>query len=215
MQLVQSGQAGTEIYSNPFFDVFVVMGGCGYTICLLLAILLFSRRRSNRKLAAFSSLPMIFNINEMLVFGLPVVFNPVLFIPFILVPLVTVLTSSFAIYMGLVPVPVTSVEWTTPLFLGGYLATGSISGMLLQLVNMIIGILIYRPFIRIFDEETQQNAQYKMEQLTQRFQKHEEEGRILPLLSTQDSLSHVSKTLAEDINFRLSGQMPLLYYQPQ
>ncbi len=214
-QLIQNGQAATEIYSKTFFDVFVVMGGCGTTICLLIALLLFSKRRSNRNLARFAALPMLFNINEIMVFGLPIVFNPILLIPFLLTPLVLLLISSFAMQIGLVPVPVASVEWTTPILLGGYLATNSLAGSALQLFNIVVGVLIYRPFIRLFDAEKQRNAQHRMGQVLRLFQQSEAEGHPLELMAVRDPLGSVTKALAEDIGFRLESKLPVMYYQPQ
>lgn len=215
LELVRSGEAATEIFCKPFFDVFVAMGGCGTSICLLLALLLFGKRRSDRNFARFSALPMLFNINEIIMFGLPVVFNPILLIPFIVTPLVMVLTSSLAMYMGLVPIPIANVEWTTPVLIGGYLATGSISGSVLQIVNIIIGVLIYRPFIRIHDEQSSQNSRNRMDELVELYRQSEEACRPVDLLTLNDSLGGVSRTLAEDLVFRLQSQLPSLFYQPQ
>jgi PTS system cellobiose-specific IIC component len=82
------------------------------------------------------------------------VLNPVLFIPFILVPMVNVTIAYLATAAGLVPKVVALVPWTTPPLIGGYLATGgSIAGSILQLVNIIVGILIYLPFVKILDRQ--------------------------------------------------------------
>lgn len=215
IQLYQLGEKPTEIFCKPFFDVFVVMGGCGTTICLLIAILLFGRRRSDRKLVRFAALPMIFNINEILVLGLPVVFNPILFIPFIATPLIMTLTTSLAMYLGIVPMPVASVEWTTPVLVSGYLATGSAAGAILQALNILIGVVIYRPFILMNDSGHQKNARRRMEELVQRYIWSETECRPLSLLSLRDTLGGVSKSLAEDLAYRLEHELPTVYYQPQ
>lgn len=212
---IAAGGQATEIFSKTFFDVFVAMGGCGTSVCLLIAVLLFSRRRSNRNLSRFAALPMLFNINEPMVFGLPIVFNPVLFIPFVLTPLMTVFTSWAAMALGLVPIPAVTVEWTTPVLLGGYLATGSISGAILQLVNIVLGVLIYRPFVRLYDKEKLRNANWRMEKLIRILQKSEAERRPVELLALRDSTSTVSKALAEDLRFHLARELPKLYYQPQ
>lgn len=215
IQLHQMGKESTEIFCKPFFDVFVVMGGCGTTICLLIAIILFGRRRSDRKLVRFAALPMIFNINEIMVLGLPVVFNPILFIPFMVTPLVMALNTSLAMYLGIVPMPVAAVEWTTPVLISGYLATGSIAGTILQILNMLIGVLIYRPFIRMNDSEDQKNAKRRMDELVHRYIQSEMECRPMGLLSLRDILGGVSKSLAEDLAFRLGHELPTVYYQPQ
>ena len=61
--------------------------------------MLFSRQRVNRTLAKTAVIPMLFNINELMIFGLPAMFNPVFVAPFLLTPLVCLFTSSLA--MGL------------------------------------------------------------------------------------------------------------------
>lgn len=120
---VAAGRIPQVILTKGFFDSFVLMGGCGATICLLITILAFSRNRAAKNLGLFAAFPMLFNINEMMVFGLPVIFNPVMFIPFITVPLVCYTISYLAVLTGLVPVITAEAAWTTPVLLGGYYAT--------------------------------------------------------------------------------------------
>ncbi len=214
-ELIRQGLPATEIYSKTFFDVFVIMGGCGGVLCLLLVILFFGKRRSNRNLARFAALPMLFNISEMMVFGLPIVFNPVFLIPFLCVPVVLTLVSSFAIQMGFVPVPIHTVEWTTPILLGGYLATDSIAGSILQLINVGIGMLIYYPFVRLFEEESLRNAEFRMERLVRILQESEETRNPVSLLTLRNDMGAVARGLADDLVFQMRTGLPVMYYQPQ
>lgn len=137
------------IMTKTFMDVFVFMGGCGTSITLAIALLLFGSAKSQKRLAALALLPGIFNINEILLFGLPVILNPVMLIPFVLTPLLLACISYFAILFGFVPGTSATVEWTTPVFLNAYLATGSLKGAVLQLVNLGIGVCLYAPFVLI------------------------------------------------------------------
>lgn len=214
-ELIRQGLPATEIYSKTFFDVFVIMGGCGGVLCLLLVILFFGKRRSNRNLARFAALPMLFNISEMMVFGLPIVFNPVFLIPFLCVPVVLTLVSSFAIQMGFVPVPIHTVEWTTPILLGGYLATDSIAGSILQLINVGIGMLIYYPFVRLFEEESLRNAEFRMERLVRILQESEETRNPVSLLTLRNDIGAVARGLADDLVFQMRTGLLVMYYQPQ
>ncbi len=214
-ELIRQGLPATEIYSKTFFDVFVIMGGCGGVLCLLLVILFFGKRRSNRNLARFAALPMLFNISEMMVFGLPIVFNPVFLIPFLCVPVVLTLVSSFAIQMGFVPVPIHTVGWTTPILLGGYLATDSIAGSILQLINVGIGMLIYYPFVRLFEEESLRNAELRMERLVRILQESEETRNPVSLLTLRNDMGAVARGLADDLVFQMRTGLPVMYYQPQ
>ncbi len=214
-ELLEQGLAATEIYSKTFLDTFVLMGGSGCVMCLLVAILVFSKRRNNRKLAKIAAIPGFFNISEMITFGLPIVFNPIFFIPYLLTPIVLALISSLAIQIGLVPIPIHHVEWTTPVLWSGYAATGSIAGSILQIVNLVIGTLIYAPFVRIFDKQLVQNANTKMDKLVDIMKRSEETREPVKLLSLRDDSGMVARHLAEDLDFQLIQKKPILYFQPQ
>lgn len=214
-ELISQGLPATEIYSKTFFDVFVIMGGCGGVLCLLLVILFFGKRRSNRNLARFAAFPMLFNISEMMVFGLPIVFNPFFLIPFLCVPVILTLVSSFAVQMGFVPVPIHTVEWTTPILLGGYLATDSIAGSILQLINVGIGMMIYYPFVKLFEEESLRNAEVRMGRLVRILQESEETRNPVSLLTLRNDMGAVARGLADDLIFQMRTGLPVMYYQPQ
>lgn len=212
---VAAGIPATEILTKTFFDCFALIGGCGSTLSLLLAILLFSRRRDNTSLAKYAMLPMVFNINEIMVFGLPIIFNPILFIPFLLTPLVTFFTSYFAMAAGLVPLTVTAVEWTTPVLLSGYLSTGSISGVILQVCNVAIGVMIYQPFVRMLDRVKLENAKHQMDELVGVLKQSEETQMPVILTGLSGNVGMLAKSLTHDIRHAISCNEMQLYYQPQ
>ncbi|MCG9730399.1 EAL domain-containing protein [Shewanella sp. Isolate13] len=143
----RAGEASINVISQGFYDAFLSMGGSGNCISLLLCVLIFSRRY-NHKMLAIVAIPMVmFNINEVLLFGLPVLFNPILIIPFILVPLVSFVIVYASIALGVVSPVVTIVNWMTPPIFSGYFAMGEqLDGAILQIVVIVIGIFIYRPF---------------------------------------------------------------------
>lgn len=212
---IAQGLVAKDIFNGPFVNTFVAMGGCGTIWCLLLAILIFSKRRSNRKLAGLAVIPSVFNISEFLVLGLPVAFNPIFFVPFIVTPVVMVLTTAFAMSTGLVPVPIHNISWTTPVIMGGYLATDSIAGAVLQVVNLAIGTLIYAPFVKIFDEESVHDSERKMTKLVNLLQRSELENRPIELLQMRDDSGATARLLADDMQYRLKKELPIMYYQPQ
>lgn len=215
MQMIAEGKLPTEIFSGTFINTFVFFGGSGSLLCLLIAVLLFSKRKNNRYLAKVSAVPMLFNVNELFMFGLPVVFNPYLFIPFIITPVVCLLTSALAVYTGLVPVTISPVEWTTPIFISGYLATGSISGSILQLVNVVIGIGIYRPFLKYFDMSQLIIARKKLNALVDILQESEEENKNIELMNQGGSIGNVAKTIATELKKALDNNEIKMYYQLQ
>ncbi|MGS0675592.1 EAL domain-containing protein [Shewanella sp. 0m-4] len=143
----RAGEASINIISQGFYDAFLSMGGSGNCISLLLCVLIFSQKY-NHKMLAIVAIPMVmFNINEVLLFGLPILFNPIMIIPFILVPLVSFVIVYACIALGIVSPVVSIVNWLTPPIFSGYFAMGEqLDGAVLQLVVIIIGIFIYRPF---------------------------------------------------------------------
>lgn len=138
---------------NQFFDLFLNIGGTGTTMSLTLLLLFFSRSRQLKSLGRIAFAPGLFNINEPIIFGLPIVMNPLLIIPFVLVPIATTTLTYTTMEWGWVPRPYALVPWTTPIGFGGWLATGSWKGAVLQLINLIVAGLIYYPFFRLWDRK--------------------------------------------------------------
>src|SRR5690625_5679809 len=140
-----------NLVTKPFLDSFVFMGGSGTTSTLLKVFYIIKRYEKNHpylEVAKLSAPAGIFNINEPVIFGLPIVLNPIMLIPFILVPVSLTIISYFALATGLVPKTVAILPWTTPPILSGYLVTGgSGRGVALPLCNLTVAILLYIPFV--------------------------------------------------------------------
>ena len=140
------------VVAGPFLDAFVYMGGSGTTIGLLIAIFGLSKNKHSRDIAGLGIAPAVFNINEPVIFGMPLVLNPVFVIPFILTPPLLGLISYLAIKSGLVYPVVANIPWTMPPVLGGFFATGGhLSGAVLAAVNLVLSIIIYAPFVVVAD----------------------------------------------------------------
>ena len=149
-EALANGELAPFIVNKPFFDSFVNLGGTGATLGLIIAIFIFGRRNKAYKIVTgLSTAPGLFNINEPMMFGLPIVLNPIMFIPFISTPVVLVIVAYFATSLGLVPAAVTMPPWVTPPIIGGVLATQSIAGGVLAAVNLAISVVIYAPFVKI------------------------------------------------------------------
>lgn len=213
--LAEQGKAATEILTKQFIDNFVLMGGCGATICLLGALLLFSKRSNTRQLAKFSAFPMIFNINEIMVFGLPIIYNPTFFVPFLSTPVVCFLTTYFSMSVGLVPPISHDVQWTTPILFSGYTATGSVAGAILQFVNLCLGIAIYAPFVKRYDKERQKIAKRDYEKLVNKLKESEKTRTPVRLMDVSNSYGWMGKALAADLQHAMDTHELQLYYQPQ
>ncbi len=204
-----------EILSKQFFDCFILMGGCGSAICLLIAILIFSKNKGMKSIAKTAAFPMIFNINEIMVFGLPIVFNPVLFIPFILVPTVQYLVAYIATASGLVPIISSSIEWTTPVFLGGYTATGSVWGSILQLLNIIIGVAIYTPFVKTMAKVYEDRERSNREEFISWYKENESSLVGVKLTEMRGIHGAIAKKITLDLQTAIAEKSYQLYYQPQ
>lgn len=120
---------------------------------MAIAMIVFGKRKYTKQLGLFALVMGLFNINEILILGLPIVLNPIFLIPFLLVPILFSVITYFSMAIGIVPLTISSVHWTTPIFISGYLATDSFAGSLLQLLLLIIGIALYTPFIRFYEEK--------------------------------------------------------------
>ena len=144
---------GAHIISQQFQDLFATFGGCGSTLSLLIAMLLFCKSKRITELGKLALVPGIFGINEPSVFGLPIVLNPTIVIPFILVPTINIILSYFAMNIGLFP-PCNGVNipWTTPVIISGFLATNWV-GAVFQGLLLILGVFIYMPFIKTMDRQ--------------------------------------------------------------
>lgn len=213
--LIASGSQPTEIYSKTFLDVFVFIGGCGTALCLSIALFVAAKKSHNKRLAQFSCVPVLFNISEIVVFGFPVIFNPVMIVPFILTPIVMAITSSIAMAVGLVPLVTNSVEWTSPVILSGYTATGSVAGSLLQLFNIIIGVFIYIPFVKRSEMKQTEDFTQEVLKIQKDMQTGEEKGRIPSFLSNTYEYNYAAKTLAVDLNNAMKRRHLELFYQVQ
>ncbi|PNW61892.1 oligo-beta-mannoside permease IIC protein [Lactobacillus sp. ATCC 15578] len=146
--MAQNAAAMTE-----FFDQFVRLGGCGATLSLAILILFMAKSANLKSLGKLITGPSLFNINEPVIFGVPIVMNFMLAIPFIVAPLMNVILAYLSMKFGVVHKPIgVSVPFTTPILLSGFLATGSISGAVLQFVEVIVDGLIYYPFLKLFDK---------------------------------------------------------------
>lgn len=153
IEAFKAGKTPENIINSQFLDSFVNLGGSGATICLLIAIYLVSKNKANKAISNLSFMPGLFNINEPILFGMPIVLNPMYIIPFIIVPLINAAIAYVATRVGLVPVIGILAPWTTPPIIGAFISTASIMGALVALVNVVIGIVIYIPFVMASDKK--------------------------------------------------------------
>ena len=151
-EAAQAGIALPYVTAHPFWQWFIWIGGSGAGLSLWLACLIAGRSETIRETVKLSAPTIAFNINEPLIFGLPVVMNYYLLIPFILVPILNGVIAFSAIKMGLVRAPFAEPPWVLPNPIGVLMATGfDMRALVLVIVEVIIDTLIYLPFVRYYD----------------------------------------------------------------
>ena len=154
---------GAHIVTQQFLDQFMTVTGAGMTIGLVAAMLVFSKSAQCKQLGKLAIVPAIFNINEPVTFGTPIVMNPFMALPFIITPMLSGIILYFAIATGIVP-PFggVMVPWTTPPVISGLLV-GGVRTAILQFLVLVMSFFIYLPFFKKLD-----NINYKNEQAAQR-----------------------------------------------
>ena len=152
--------AASHIVTMPFYESGVWIGGSGCTLPVVVYMLLFAKSKLLKQVGKIGIGPGIFNINEPVTFGLPIVLNPVLLVPFLLSPVAVMTVQYIGTAIGLFPLCNYMVPWTTPFFISGFLMTGSVMGVVAQIVSFAIAFVIWLPFIRAWDKKN-----YEQEQL--------------------------------------------------
>jgi PTS system cellobiose-specific IIC component len=151
MAAASSGQPPMHVFTQEFFIWFTWQGGSGATLAPAL-LLLNAKSKQLRLVGRAGIVPAIFNINEPLLFGIPVVMNGKLAVPFIGVPALLVTLSWTAMRFGLVRPPYIEVVWTLPAPVGAWLSTGGDPrAVALQVINLILALAIWWPFLRRYD----------------------------------------------------------------
>ncbi len=153
-----NGQPIPHIINNIFVPTFGMIGGTGSTISLLIAIFLFAKQQSAKQVARLAISPGLFNINEPVIFGLPIVFNLPLMIPFVLLPALGIWFAWLCTTLGWMSRCVVMIPWTTPPILSAWLATaGDWRAVVVQLIIIVFGVFFYLPFLKIAERVALKN----------------------------------------------------------
>ncbi|AEB07048.1 PTS system, lactose/cellobiose family IIC subunit [Coriobacterium glomerans PW2] len=166
MAAAAAGERIPHVLTMVSLDNFGQLGGTGCTICLIIATFIVGRNKASKAVCSMSILPGVFNINEPIIFGYPIVYNLSLLVPFILIPVLGIAIQYFATVLGLIAYMRVYIPWNTPPILSGFLATGGdIRAALLQAFIIVIGVLIYIPFVKLSERtENLQLAEEKSKQ---------------------------------------------------
>lgn len=142
------------VAAGEFTNAYITVGGSGATLVLTL-LMAFTARSEQLKMLGRASLgPAIFNINEPIIFGLPIVYNPNLAIPFLLAPLASTTIAYLGIQVGFAGKAIVQTPWPTPAGLGAFIgAGGDIKAGILAIVCVLAAGAIWFPFFKAYDNK--------------------------------------------------------------
>lgn len=141
------------ITANGFISNFVSLGGAGATLALVL-LMCNSKEKSYRTLGRLALPAGMFNINEPVIFGMPIVMNPVMMIPFIAVDMILITGTYALMHFGIIGLPVANVPWVMPPVFGAYLVTGgNIPAAIWSAIGLVIAMAVYYPFFKIAEKQ--------------------------------------------------------------
>lgn len=150
-----AGTAATAlpfIVTEPFWWTFMAIGGSGATLGLA-ALCLFSKSKQIKTVGKLAIVPALFNINEPLIFGLPLMYNPTMMIPFILVMPLNGVITYISMSTGLVAKTFANASWNMFAPIGALIDTLDVKALILVCAMIVIDMLIYLPFFKIFEKQ--------------------------------------------------------------
>lgn len=150
--LVTQGLMPEYIYTEPFRAFFMILGGAGATIGLNI-LMLRSKSKQLKTLGRLAIVPSIFNINEPLIFGTPIVLNPTLAIPFILAQTVNGVLTYLIMYVDIIGKTFTYVPWTTPAPIGAAISTMDFKAFIWVILLIIVDLVIWYPFFKSYEKQ--------------------------------------------------------------
>ena len=140
------------VWAGEFTNAYITVGGSGATLGLTLFLMFMAKSKQLKLIGRAAIAPGIFNINEPIIFGVPIIYNPFMAIPFFLAPMASVAIAFFAIRLSIVPPMIAAIPWPSPVGLGAFIGTGgSIMAVLVAFICAIAAFFIYLPFAKAYD----------------------------------------------------------------
>ena len=150
----QNAEGAAFPFAGEFNNAVVTVGGSGSTLVFIFMLAFMSKSEQFKMLGKASFVPAIFNINEPIIFGLPIVYNPYFAIPFVLAPIASMSIAYWAFKLGMIHPIIAQQPWPTPVGIGGFIATGGDwKAIILSLICAAVAGLIYYPFFKKRDNE--------------------------------------------------------------
>lgn len=152
--MASNASHGTRlIVAGEFSNMFVVAGGSGATLGLCIWLATRAKSEQLRAIGKAAIVPGIFNINEPLIFGLPMIYNPALAVPFMLAPIASMTVYYFAMKLNLINAVIAQVPWPTPVGIGAFLGTADLKASVVAILGAVVSFIIYYPFAVSYDKK--------------------------------------------------------------
>lgn len=152
--MASNASEGTRlIVAGEWSNMFVIAGGSGATLGLCIWLATRAKSEQLSAIGKASLAPGLFNINEPLIFGLPIIYNPALAVPFLTAPIASATVYYFSMKLNLINPVIAQVPWPTPVGIGAFLGTADLRAAVVALVCSIVAFLVYYPFIRAYDKQ--------------------------------------------------------------
>ena len=151
----ETGEALPYIFATPYRSLFIQLGGSGNTFMFTLMCAFLGKSERVKSIGKLALGPAIFQINEPIIFGIPIVLNPIMMVPFLLSSFSGVAVGYLGMSLGLVGrLPGIDIPWTTPPIINAYMASnGDLTVVLAQIVTLMVTAVIYYPFFIIVDKQ--------------------------------------------------------------
>lgn len=147
------------LWTRGSIDAYAQIGGSGLTLGLVIAIFIFSKRSDARTVAKLSAPMGVFNINEPIIFGMPIVLNSIYIIPWLIIPPICAVIAYGFTAMGIIPPVFLQVPWVMPVGFYAFFATGgNLLAAAVAILNVVISFLIWTPFVMLANRMENKNS---------------------------------------------------------
>ncbi len=152
--MAANAQGANFPLAGEFNNSYVTVGGSGATLGLIIFIAFLAKSDQLKVLGKASLVPGIFNINEPIIFGMPIVYNPYLAVPFFLAPMASASLAYFAIKFEIVKPMLAQMPWPSPVGIGAFVGSGGDwKAAVLAVLCAILAFFIWLPFIKFYDNK--------------------------------------------------------------
>lgn len=168
LKLFEAGQHPLHAMTNNFGNYIAAIGGTGATFIVPLVLIFFMKSKQLKTVGKASFIPVLFAVNEPLLFAAPLVLNPYMFFPFILTPICNVILGKFFIDVLGMNGMIYTLPWTVPGPIGVLLNTHfQLISIIFVIIMLVMDAAIYYPFLRVYDAELVKQETGKAQKLAE------------------------------------------------